>query len=138
MLSFIDRFVIGLTLFIRPTRLFSPNRSDKSHLTKSGRKIKIYRFTIYFWAKMSDTEREGGLFVSLSNLVLKAKNLLFVQYNDIISTQHNLWISLFQAKLLRPRANSYQPPDAVVAQGPWVRITNETVEKGSLHRFISP
>jgi hypothetical protein len=67
-----------LTSFIRPTRPFSPNCSDDTHLTKAGSKIKIYRFTFYSWLKMAETERESGLFVSLSNLALRAKSLLFV------------------------------------------------------------
>jgi hypothetical protein len=50
-----------------------------------GKIVNIYRFPLNFWAVKADIEREGGLSVSLSNVVLTARSPLFVQYRSIIS-----------------------------------------------------
>ena len=49
---------------------------------------------------MADIEREGGLAVSLSKVVRKAKSLLFVRYSNIISIQNNVSGALFQNQSL--------------------------------------
>jgi hypothetical protein len=62
--------------------------------------VNIYRFAVNFWAVRADIEREDGISVSLSNVVRKAKNLLFVRYSNIISIQNNLFGPLFQNQSL--------------------------------------
>ena len=49
---------------------------------------------------MADIERKDGISVSLSNVVLKAKSLLFVRYRNMISIQNNLSGALFQNQSL--------------------------------------
>jgi hypothetical protein len=49
---------------------------------------------------MANIEREDGVSVSLSNVVQKAKSLLFVRYSNIISIQNNLSGALFQNQSL--------------------------------------
>jgi len=73
------------TLYIEPTQLFSPGPVS-IHSTGMRKILNIYRFTFNFWVVKADIEREVGLSVSLSNVVRKAKSLLFVRYSDIIST----------------------------------------------------
>jgi hypothetical protein len=48
---------------------------------------------------MADIERGGWLLMILSNGLIKGVRLLFVLYTNVISTQHNLPNSSFQAKL---------------------------------------
>ena len=62
--------------------------------------VNIYRFALNFWAVKADIEREGDLSVSLSNVVRKAKSLLFVRYSNIVSIQNNHSVALFQNQAL--------------------------------------
>jgi hypothetical protein len=48
---------------------------------------------------MADIERERWFLMFFSNGVMKGVSLLFVGYSNVISTQHNLQNSSFQAKL---------------------------------------
>jgi len=92
--------IVCITLHIKLTQLFSPGCGGiRIHSTRLRKIVKIYRFVLNFWAVKADIEREDGLSVSLSNGVMKGVSLLFVSYGNVISTQHNLQNSSFQAKL---------------------------------------